>query len=37
MPVPALGLMGFEITGEKQWYWVRRRVAAVQFVGLAST
>ncbi len=22
MPVPALGLMGFEISGEKQWYWV---------------
>jgi len=22
MPVAALGLMGFEISGEKQWYWV---------------
>ena len=22
MPVVALGLMGFEISGEKQWYWV---------------
>jgi branched-chain amino acid transport system permease protein len=22
MPVPALGLSGFEISGEKQWYWV---------------
>jgi branched-chain amino acid transport system permease protein len=22
MPVPALGVMGFEISGEKQWYWV---------------
>lgn len=22
MPVPALGLMGLEISGEKQWYWV---------------
>lgn len=22
MPVPALGLMGFSISGEKQWYWV---------------
>ena len=22
MPVIALGLMGFEISGEKQWYWV---------------
>ena len=22
MPVPALGLMGVEISGEKQWYWV---------------
>ncbi|MDP3701053.1 MAG: branched-chain amino acid ABC transporter permease [Hylemonella sp.] len=22
MPVTALGLMGFEISGEKQWYWV---------------
>ena len=22
MPVPALGLAGYEISGEKQWYWV---------------
>jgi branched-chain amino acid transport system permease protein len=22
MPVVALGLMGFEVSGEKQWYWV---------------
>lgn len=22
MPVPAFGMMGFEIYGEKQWYWV---------------
>jgi branched-chain amino acid transport system permease protein len=22
MPVPSLGLLGFEINGEKQWYWV---------------
>lgn len=22
MPVPAMGLMGFELTSDKQWYWV---------------
>lgn len=22
MPVPAIGLLGFEISGERQWYWV---------------
>jgi branched-chain amino acid transport system permease protein len=31
MPVPALGLMGFEIAGEKQWYWVLAVVLLFSF------
>ena len=22
MPVPAMGLFGFELSNDKQWYWV---------------
>ena len=31
MPVAALGLMGFEISGEKQWYWVLAVVLLFSF------
>lgn len=34
MPVPALGLFGFEISGESQWYWV---AAALLVVSIWAT
>jgi branched-chain amino acid transport system permease protein len=34
MPVPALGLFGFEIAGEDQWYWI---AAALLVVSIWAT
>jgi branched-chain amino acid transport system permease protein len=35
MPVPAMGLFGFELTSDKQWYWVVALAAFGQRLGLA--
>ena len=36
MPVPPLSLAGFEISGDKHWYWIRRADAVRQRLGITK-